>query len=736
MKRAKKLTAIALVLMMVMSLLACTKKTVNDTPTPTPNQENPTPTSEPGGENPTPTEAVPTKPVLLTDDDAIFNSALAEYASYLEKAHAEVKNISLRYTLEAIAEAKLMESAVYIPGSSQGGQYAISRVAPYSGDYCLWGNDSYRYHQYIIVNGDPIKPADRETLKAKYNELKGTGTYEAYAKQYLTEQGYTFKDTYTRGYSSDPETWDIFDTYLAADSEAIINTFDNLIEYNCEGKMCPAIAESWEISEDALTYTFKIRQGVKWVDSQGRYLGDVKASDFVAGMQHCLDCEQTSYLVDGVIKGASEYMAGEITDFAQVGVKATDDYTLVYTLEQVTPYFMTMMAYNPFAPLNKDYFLSQGGALGMDAWAKAKEGQNMKYGVDKDHIAYCGAYLVTNATDENKIVFSANGSYWNKDNINIKTITWLFNDGKDATKAYNDMKAEILDGCGLNSESLALAKSEGMFDKFAYTSGTDATSYGTFVNLYRQAYALFNDPTQVISGMTDEQKDLANLCMQNVHFRRALAFGYDRIAYNAQVVGEDVAALSVINSYTPGNFVALTEDVTIDINGTSTTFKAGTYYGAIMQAQINADGVPIKVWDPTLEAGAGSSAGFDGWYNPSNALAELKKAAEELGITIDKDHPVHLELSYPSSVNVYANRANALKKSVEASTNGAIIIDLLDCVSLKNWYYDGYYTQEGSQCNYNIYDCSGWGPDYGDPQTYLNTFQAEIGDMIHVLGIY
>ena len=152
--------------------------------------------------------------------------------------------------------------------------------------------------------------------------------------------------------------------------------------------------------------------------------------------------------------------------------------------------------------------------------------------------------------------------------------------------------------------------------------------------------------------------------------------------------------------------------------------------------QINADSVPIKVWDPTLEAGAGSSAGFDGWFNPANAVAELKKAAEELGITIDKDHPVHIELSYASSNAVYANRANALKKSVETSTDGAIIVDLLDCVTLKNWYYDGYYTQSGSQCNYNVYDCSGWGPDYGDPQTYLNTFQKEIGDMIHVLGIY
>ena len=429
-------------------------------------------------------------------------------------------------------------------------------------------------------------------------------------------------------------------------------------------------------------------------------------------------------------------MSGDTVDFGDVGVKATDDYTLVYTLTQPTPYFMTMMAYNPFAPLNEQYFLSQGGALGYDAWAEANEAGTVKYGVDRDHIAYCGPYLVTNFTEKNKIVFSLNPTYWNKDNINIKTVTWLYNDGQDATKAYKDMKSEILDGCGLNAEALELAKNDGWFDQYHYVSGTDATSFGSFVNLNRQGYALFNDASQVVSGLTDEQKDLANLALQNTHFRRALAFAYDRIAYNAQVTGDDVAALSVINSYTPGNFVQLSEDVTVKMNGVDKTFPAGTYYGAIVQAQIDADGVAMKVWDPTLEEGAGSSAGFDGWYNPSNAVAELKKAAEELGITIDKDHPVHLELSYPSAVVQYANRANAMKKSVEESTGGAIIIDLLDCESLANWYYDGYYCQVGAQCNYNIYDCSGWGPDYGYPQTYLNTFQQEIGDMIHCLGIY
>ena len=234
----------------------------------------------------------PAKPVVLTDDDAIYDAALSEYAEYLEKAHGEVKNVSLRYTLEAIAEAKLMESCVYIPGSSNGGNYGISRVAPLTVGYCLWGTDMYRYHNAIVVKGTPIKPEDRHALRKKWNEIKGTGTYTDYVKQYLTEKGYSFKDTYTIGYSTDPATWDVLNTYLAADAEAIVNTYDGLIEYNNEGVMSPALAESWTISEDGLTYTFKIREGAKWVDSQGRYIADVKAEDFVTGMQHCLDCDQ------------------------------------------------------------------------------------------------------------------------------------------------------------------------------------------------------------------------------------------------------------------------------------------------------------------------------------------------------------------------------------------------------------------------------------------------------------
>ena len=105
------------------------------------------------------------------------------------------------------------------------------------------------------------------------------------------------------------------------------------------------------------------------------------------------------------------------------------------------------------------------------------------YGKTPDDIAYCGPYLVSNLTAENTIVFSANPSYWNAENITMKTITWLFNDGEDALKAYNDTLSGVLDGAGLNASALEAAKAANLMDSIVYVSATDATSFGAFVDL-------------------------------------------------------------------------------------------------------------------------------------------------------------------------------------------------------------------------------------------------------------
>ena len=666
----------------------------------------------------------------------IYDSELGDFLSTYEASY-EAESLSERFALAALAEAKLLESAVMLPTTTKGGNYAISRVVPYSSTSMMWGNDSDRFHN-VIVATEPITVAHRDELKAMWAELKGTGTWETEAKKFLESNGYTLKNTYTLAYTSDPQTWDALATSMASDSEAIVNTFDGLVEYNSENVMMPALAESWEVSEDGLTWTFHIRQGVKWVDSQGREVADVTADDFVAGMNHMMDAMGgLEYLVEGVIVNATEYLEGTVTDFAEVGVKAVDEYTLEYTLCAPTSYFDTMLGYNCFAPMSRSYYESKGGKFGEEYDAAA---ESYTYGKTPDDIAYCGPYLVTNATAQNTIVFQANPAYWNAENINMQTITWLYNDNSDALKGYKDAMAGTIDGAGLNTNSIEAAKTDGVFDELAYVSLTDGTSYMAWVNMHRVATVNFNDGVSAPSPKTEEDVDRYNTAIMNQHFRLALAHAMDRASYNEQSVGADLRLNSLRNSYTPGTFVSLTEDVTVDINGTATTFPAGTYYGEIVQAQIDADGFAMQVWNPEADGGVGSSDGYDGWYNPEAAAAELAKAVEELaaeGLEITAENPIYVDFPYYSSSVVWTNRAAVYKQSIESALNGLVIVNTVDCIDNVTYNYATYYPTTGAEANFDINGNSGWGPDYGDPKTFLDTMLPDgAGYMTKNIGIF
>lgn len=653
----------------------------------------------------------------------IYDANLSEFYDSYQLALAET-DTDMRYALMAVAEAKLLQTGTYIPTSSQGGAFAISRVAPYTASTALWGNDSDRFENLVVAT-EPIKASDRDAMKAKYAELKATGevaqldTYAAWAKSYLTGKGYTLKDSYTIAYTADPQTWDILATYRSADAEAIINTYDNLITYDNTGTAKPALATSWDVSADGLTYTFHIREGVMWVDKDGNDIEEVTAQNWVDGLERALTKGKTSYLVEGVVKNAIEFEDGEV-EFDEVGVKAVDKYTLQYTLEEPCSYFISMFIYNPLAPFCKSYADSVGD----------------NYGTSPEYIAYCGPYIVTNYTKDNKIVFSANAKYWNKDNINIKTITWLsYAENKDVTKTYNDMKAGTIDGASLNTTTLTTARSE--MSDCIYVSGTDATAYGFYVNINRSAYETIQG-YGMASSMTDAQKEVSDAAFANTNFRMAIARALNKQTYNAAVYGE-AALYSLNNMYTTGTFVSLSKDVTIDINGKSTTFKAGTYYGAIVQAQLDADmgEYAMKVWDPTADSGLGSSSGFDGWYSTDAATHYFERALAELeadGISVSASNPIVIDYPY-WDYSYYTARAQALKQQFDEVFGGKVVLNLVSTTDVYGWYYAGYYAEDGRECNYSWYDCSGWGPDYEDPSSFLNTMLPG-GDMIKLLGIF
>ena len=710
----KKLFAMLLAIAMLLSMAACVK----------PQEEEKVNWNDPFAD--------------VADDydalsSAVYNKVLGEFYTYYQEALAET-DVPTRYAKMAVAEAKMLEAGIFLPTTSQGGNYAITKIAPYTNTPILFGNDTYRFHDRIVTN-EAIKAEDVAHLKAAWAEKLGTGTYEQYVKTYLTEKGYTFKDTATFYFDSDVTHWDVLSTSFAADSEILVQTYDGLIEYDMENTAKAALAISYEVSDDGLKYTFKIREGVIWVDNQNRKVADLTADDFVAGMQHMMDAKGgLEYLVCAGcanIVNADEYVNKEITDFTQVGVKALDTYTVEYTLTQPTPYFPTMLGYGVFAPMSRSYYESKGGKFGEEYDPTA---ETYLYGQGPDSIAYCGPYVITSYTAKNSITLVANESYWNKDGNNLKSFNYIFTDGTDHQKMYDDFWNGTVDTLGMTTQRVEIAKANGKFDDYAYVSDTDATTYCGFLNLRRAAFANASDASKGVSPKTENEKIRAGAAMLNQHFRLALVMSMDRATYNAQSVGDDLKLNSLVNSYTPGTYVKLDTDVTIKINGEDKTFKAGTQYGEIVQAQLDADEVALTVWNGT------SSSGFDGWYNPEAAAAELALAIEELaaeGIEISAEKPIVLDFCMRADSEVNKAMKNALKDSIERATNGCIKINLVEFANSTDYQAATYRFEVGYDANYDFNDGSGWGPDYGDPSTYLGTMLPDYaGYMTKSLGIF
>ena len=145
--------------------------------------------------------------------------------------------------------------------------------------------------------------------------------------------------TYNYVYGGDPATLDYVSTNKKNMTTAVSNGVDGLFENDQYGNLKPSVAENWSVSQDGLTYTYKIRKGVKWYTSDGEEYANVTAKDFVTGLKHAADTNSEAiYLLQNSVKGLNDYLSGANKDFSNVGIKAVDDYTLQYTLSQPEPY--------------------------------------------------------------------------------------------------------------------------------------------------------------------------------------------------------------------------------------------------------------------------------------------------------------------------------------------------------------------------------------------------------------
>lgn len=729
----KKFVAMLLALMMIFSLAACG----NTTPAPAnePVVEE-TPVEEPAEQPEEQPAEQPEEPegyqgyvseldaegnYVRGDDEDIYEGALGNYEAMMAAAK-EAETNDMRFVLEAQAEAYLLDSAVMQPNTTQGGAYTISRIAPRTVPYVQWGNDDDRFFG-MVISDEFLTPAERDDLFELWGKaVAGEGEYDPAA--YLTEKGHTLLDSYVLTFSTAPVTIDWLNTSSQSDTEITVNCVEGLVQYNNLNQMQPALAESWDISEDGMTYTFHIRQGVKWFTSEGTEYAEVTAKDFEAGFHHMLDTDAgLDWLVDGVIVGVSEYLSGG--SFDDVGYKAIDDYTLEVKLVAPTSYFMTMLTYSIFLPICESFYLAHGGVYGREEYQEAFADTNAyTFGKSEDVASqvYCGPFLLQKLQKDSEILVVKNEGYYKADEVTLNSIKWIFDDGSNPTAFYNDVVNGVYAGTGLTAASglLDLAKADGNFDKYAYVSETTSTSYFGGLNLNRGTFAL--ESGACASPKTEQQKADTVTALNNQNFRKALQFAWDKQTQNAVSRGEDLAATNLRNMYTHPQFVSITEDTT-DADGH--TFPAGTFFGEMVQYYLEQLGSPINVSDAV-----------NGWYNADAAKAALEAAKAELGDLVT--FPIYIDVVYLGTSEVNTAQAQAYKQTVEASLGTEnVVVNLIEATTTEDFYACGYRAANGEAGNFDMFYGSGWGPDFGDPCTYLDTFAGEgAGYMTKVIGLF
>ncbi len=223
------------------------------------------------------------------------------------------------------------------------------------------------------------------------------------------------------------------DPQLATDGtsfEVIADFTDGLMQMDADGQPVPAIAESYEVSEDGCTYTFHLRQDANWSN------GDpVTANDFVFAWQRAADpatASEYSYMMSdiGQIKNAAEIIAGE-KNKSELGVTAVDDKTLQVELTVPVPYFLNLMYFPTFYPVNQAFY--EGLAEGT-------------FGTSPDTVLSNGAFIL-DSYEPAALSFSLvkNPDYYDADKVQLDGLNYqVIKDSQQAFMSYQNGDLDIV----------------------------------------------------------------------------------------------------------------------------------------------------------------------------------------------------------------------------------------------------------------------------------------------------
>lgn len=495
---------------------------------------------------------------------------------------------------------------------------------------------------------------------------------------------------YSFYYLNDPETLDYVFSGQKYTSENTANFVDGLVSYDQYRQIVPALAKSWDVSEDGKTYTYHIRKDVPWVDADGNEYATVKPSDWVTGLKHAADTNsETLYLVADSISGLADYASGKDKDFSKVGIKADDKAgTVTYTLNAPESFWNSKATYGILYPINSEFLKEKGKDFGK---------------VATDGILYNGAYIATKFDNKSAIEYKANDTYWDKKNVHIKNVKLSFFDGKKPEDLYQNYTSGKYNKAQLYPNMPYFKK----VDKanVLWTAQESNTYFGYF-NLNRQTYSN-------TAHDTDVKKETTKKAILNKDFRQAITFAFDKAKYNAQRVGEEGGEKLVRNTLVPYDFVTI----------------AGKDYGTAVQS--NLETMDSDNWSKlSVEQGKNSTYNVD---LAKAAFAKAKAALKAEGVEISKENPIVLDSPVLDTNTINIAASASLENSFEKAFDGEVKLNSIK-MPMDPYMQATFSFKTAAEADYD-FELSGWGPDYADPGTYLNILSPKQGDITMKIGL-
>lgn len=546
------------------------------------------------------------------------------------------------------------------------------------------------------------QPGGTETQQPTESTQPTEAPVEPEPESNIGPDGREFADeqVYRSLYSSEVTTMNYLVSGTTYELVVGANTIDSLVENDTFGNILPCGAESWEVSEDGLTWTFHLRAGQYWYDADGNQKDPVTANDYVAAARYVCDSamdSNNSYLMDGWIVNASELInytaaqlaepveqgteAGEDQDIVvdangilyegsdwneetekydtwteipavtpeDLGVEAVDDLTLVYHLVKPRPYFLTALQFGTYWPA--------------PASLLAELGEN--YGLDNYSMWFNGAYILSEFKPQEKRIYTKNVNNWDAEHIYIERIEQICNTEAATLEPEMFLRGEV-DGAGIGSDIVADWLSDP--EKSQMISTTRVTGdYSYFFG--------FNFEPKFDAEYEPENWVIA---VNNENFRKAVFHGIDRDGYIAAKYPGDDPSIHKINTVTPKGFSVN--------NG-----KDYVFYGGLAKYTEN------DSFDPELAVQFRDAA-----------KAELEAAGCKF--------PIKVPVNYNTNSTTWANCTVVLEQQLEELL-GADFIDII----VVPYSGSSFLNETRRNGNYALQELN-WGADFMDPETWADPF--------------